>query len=57
MKLPITHRHNALFKDAQYRKYDDCVTRYGSVIPQASLGATLALLGCGHFSLLLLLGS
>ena len=21
MKLPITHRHSALFKDAQYRKY------------------------------------
>ncbi len=37
MKLPITHRHRSLFKDAQYRQYDDGVTRYGSVIPQASL--------------------
>jgi hypothetical protein len=39
MKLPITHRHSASFKDAQYRQYEACITRYGSVVPQASLVA------------------
>ncbi len=45
MKLPIIHRHSALFKDALYRNSDDCVTRYGSVISQASLGFNTRLAG------------